>query len=106
MSVSSSEKPQISAAEYAALRARFHENRDKFTREQLAAYADQWVAWWPDGSRIYDADASLTALEQRLHTAGYRTAFFMLELMPKPENFGLQRWRPQQPGHRVPDQLE
>ncbi len=49
-----------------ALNKRYHENRARFPAEQLAAYAGQMVAWWPDGSRIFDADANYQALFRRL----------------------------------------
>jgi hypothetical protein len=64
---------------------RYYENRRNFPAEQLAAYAGQWVAWWPDRSRIFDADASCPALRRRLLDAGYLVSFFMLELIPRPE---------------------
>src|SRR4051794_16074532 len=67
-----------------ALKSRFRQNRDNFPAEQLAAYAGQMVAWWPDGSRIFDADVSHKALYQRLRDAGYALSFFMLELIPLP----------------------
>jgi hypothetical protein len=69
---------------YIALRQRFRETRDAFPEEQLAPYAGQWIAWWPDGSRIVAADRSLRALEQRLRDAGYSPSLCPLELVPLP----------------------
>jgi hypothetical protein len=66
------------------LSQRFHENRRNFSEDQLAAYAGKLVAWWPDGSRIFDADASYKALFQRLSDAGYPDSFFMFEPIPLP----------------------
>jgi hypothetical protein len=66
------------------LNRRFHENRNNFPAERLAAYAGQMVAWWPDGSRIFDADANYQALFRRLVDAGYLVSFFMLEPIPLP----------------------
>ncbi len=67
-----------------ALHKRFHENRNRFPAEQLAAYAGQMAAWWPDGSRIFDADADHRDLFRRLRDAGYRISFFQLEWIPLP----------------------
>jgi hypothetical protein len=69
---------------YIALVKRFRETRDAFPEEQLAPYAGQWIAWWPDGSRIVDTDPSLGALKQRLRDAGYSPSWFALELVPLP----------------------
>ncbi len=66
------------------LNRRFHENRKNFPAERLAAYAGQLVAWWPDGSRIFDADANYQALFRRLDDAGYPPSFFMFEPIPLP----------------------
>jgi hypothetical protein len=70
---------------WTALRMRFHENRDNFPAEQLGANAGPQVGWWPDGSRIFDADDNYQALFQRLRAAGYADSFFMFEPIPLPE---------------------
>lgn len=67
-----------------ALNKLFHENHTKFTPEMLAPYAGQTLAWWPDGSRIFDADANEQALHRRLRDAGYALSFFPLEPIPPP----------------------
>jgi hypothetical protein len=67
------------------LNRRFHENRKNFPEEQLAAYAGQLVAWWPDGSRIFDADADYHALFRRVEAAGYPSSFFPFEPIPRPD---------------------
>jgi hypothetical protein len=64
---------------YQALRSRFQDNRSRIPEEYLAPYRGKWVAWWPDGSRIVDADVSLRALDQRLEDAGHRVSLFPLE---------------------------
>jgi hypothetical protein len=66
------------------LKKRFDENRRNIPADQLAAYAGQMVAWWPDGSRIFDADANYRALFRRLRDAGYPISFVMLEWIPLP----------------------
>jgi hypothetical protein len=65
-----------------ALKERFNENRKRFPAEELAAYEGKMVAWWPDGSRIFDADDNFPALFRRLRDAGYRLTFFHLEWVP------------------------
>jgi hypothetical protein len=65
-----------------ALSKLFFENRRNFPAEQLAPYKGKIVAWWPDGSRIFDADVSYEALFQRLHDAGHADFFFLFEPIP------------------------
>ncbi len=72
-----------------ALKERFHENRKRFPAEELAAYAEKMVAWWPDGSRIFDADVDHRDLFRRLRDAGYRISFFQLEWIPPPGESGM-----------------
>jgi hypothetical protein len=83
-SAESLSREEIAQLDHRALDKLFHENRNTFPAEQLAAYAGQMVAWWPDGSRVFDADASHRALYSRLNDAGYPISFFPLELMPLP----------------------
>ena len=62
--------PSLPARSSASVTLASLENRDKFPRERLAAYAGQLVAWWPDGSHIFDADLSHRDPYQRLKDAG------------------------------------
>jgi hypothetical protein len=48
----------------------FDENRRQFPLEKLAAYAGQFVAWNPDGTRILASAASMEAVEEKLIAAG------------------------------------
>jgi hypothetical protein len=69
---------------YQALRRRFYENRDKVPEDHLTPYLGQWVAWWPDGSRIVDADEDFDALWSRLRDGGYNVYELELEHIPFP----------------------
>jgi hypothetical protein len=71
---------------YIALRMRFAENRNNFSGEELDKYGGMLVAWWPDGSRIFDADTEGDgrAFFQRLCDAGYDLSFFVFEVLPVP----------------------
>jgi hypothetical protein len=86
---SPSEVIQTHQIDPVALKKRFHENRKHFPAEELAAHAGQMVAWWPDGSRIFDADDNFPALFRRLCDAGYRLTFFQLEWIPPPGEPGM-----------------
>jgi hypothetical protein len=81
---SSDETPAPEYDSHDALQKRFAENRKDFPAEQLAAYAGKWVAWWPDGSRVFDADVEPHALFQRLRHSGHPESFFMIDLIPLP----------------------
>jgi hypothetical protein len=78
------EATEILKVDPRTLNRRFHENRRNFPEEQLAPYVGKMVAWWPDGSRIFDADANYHALFQRLRDAGYLVSFFVLEPIQPP----------------------
>jgi hypothetical protein len=67
---------------YTALRMRFAENRNNFPAGQLAAYGGKVVAWWPDGSRIVDADDDAWALWCRLRASGHEPAELVYERLP------------------------
>ena len=45
-------------------------NRARFSLEELRKYADQWVAFSLDGSRVLASATTLTQLEDRLAAAG------------------------------------
>jgi hypothetical protein len=68
-----------------ALRMHFRENRDKFPADQLSAYAGKVVAWWPDGTRIVDADVDSWILWCRLRDSGQNPSFFLYEDIPLPD---------------------
>jgi hypothetical protein len=69
---------------YTALRMRFWDNREKFPTEQLAAYGGHTVAWWPDGTRIIDADRDGVALAKRLLDGGHDVSFYVYERIDFP----------------------
>jgi hypothetical protein len=72
-----------------SLKEHFAENRKRFPAEALAPYIGQIVAWWPDGSRIFDADVDHFELFGRLRDAGYRISFFQLEWIAPPGEPGM-----------------
>jgi hypothetical protein len=75
---------QMPETDPVAMNKLFDENREKVPAEKLAACAGQYVAWWPDGSRIFAADADYHALRRRLRQTGYPERFFRLERIPLP----------------------
>jgi hypothetical protein len=83
MPVPSLDAAQILKMDPIALNKLYHENRARFSDEELAAYAGQMIAWWPDGSRIFDADADYQALFKRVDAAGYPSGFFSFEPRPR-----------------------
>ncbi len=60
-------------------RQMFHENRNKFPAEELAKYNRQYVAWFPDGSGIFDADPDPIALQERIKASGDDIAMYLIE---------------------------
>lgn len=60
-------------------RQMFRENRNKFPVEELLKYNRQYVAWFPDGSGIYDSDTDPTALRDRILAAGDEVAMYCIE---------------------------
>jgi hypothetical protein len=57
----------------------FWENRGKFPSEELAKYNRRYVAWFPDGSGIYDSDTDPIALQERIKAAGDEVAMYLIE---------------------------
>jgi hypothetical protein len=60
-------------------RQMFHENRGKFPVEELLKYNNKYVAWFPDGSGIYDSDPDPDALRERIRAAGDEVALYCIE---------------------------
>lgn len=50
--------------------ALYNENRNKWTYEELLPYADQWVAFNHDGTRILAAAKDLQEAMERLKASG------------------------------------
>jgi hypothetical protein len=80
---SATETPEIDP--YIALRMRWADNRNNFPLEELARYGGKEVAWWPDGTRIVDADEDGNELTRRLLAAGYDLSFFVFERIDSPD---------------------
>jgi hypothetical protein len=57
----------------------FAENRRKFPGEELLKYNRQYVAWYPDGSGIFDSDADPDLLWKRLEASGDDPATYCIE---------------------------
>jgi hypothetical protein len=57
----------------------FWENRGKFPAEELRKYNGLHVAWFPDGSGIYDSDPDPNALVDRIKASGDEVAMYLLE---------------------------
>jgi hypothetical protein len=58
----------------------FHENRDKFPADELLQkYNRQYIAWFPDGSGIFDADPDPMALRERIKASGDEVAMYCIE---------------------------
>jgi hypothetical protein len=45
-------------------------NRLKFSLDELARHAGEWVAWSPDGVRIVASSADLASLDDLIRAAG------------------------------------
>jgi hypothetical protein len=56
----------------------FLENRNK-NCHLLLQYQDMYVAWFPDGSGIRDADADLVAMQERIEAAGEDPSWYCYE---------------------------
>jgi len=56
----------------------FAENREK-NRHLLDKYREMYVAWYPDGSGIRDADPDPIALRERLVAAGEELYWYNFE---------------------------
>jgi hypothetical protein len=57
----------------------FAENRAKHLEEVFAKYYRQFVAWFPDGSGIFDADPDEDALRERVKASGDDPATYLIE---------------------------
>ena len=57
----------------------FYENRSKFPAEELMKYNRQYVAWFPDGSGIFDHDPDPIALQERIRGTGDDVALYLIE---------------------------
>jgi hypothetical protein len=60
----------------------YSKNRSRFLPQDLAPYADQWVAWSADGSRIVEHHADLVELLRRTDAAGIDREDMVLEQIP------------------------
>jgi hypothetical protein len=54
-------------------------NREKFPAEEILKYNRRYVAWYPDGSGIFDSDTARIALEERIRAAGDEPAMYPIE---------------------------
>jgi hypothetical protein len=57
----------------------YYENRCKFPVEELLKYNGHYVAWFPDGSGIFDSDLDPMALRERIKAAGDEVAMYLIE---------------------------
>jgi hypothetical protein len=57
----------------------FAENRRKFPPEELRKYNGQFVAWFPDGSGIRDADPDQFVLQDRIKASGEELYWYSIE---------------------------
>jgi hypothetical protein len=57
----------------------FYENRCKFPSEELLKYLGKYVAWFPDGSGIFDSDIDPIALHERIKATGDEPAMYSVE---------------------------
>lgn len=58
---------------------KFYENRCKFPAEELLKYNRRYVAWYPDGSGIFDSDPDPMALRERIKATGDEVAMYLIE---------------------------
>jgi hypothetical protein len=64
-------------------------NRAQLPRKELMKYAGMQVAWSADGTRILDGDEELARLLERMRTAGYPSADFVLSYVDRPDEWAL-----------------
>jgi hypothetical protein len=64
----------------------FRSHRAQFSREELAKYRGQWVAFSADGRRILASGETLECLEQKLAAQGSSPQEVVLEGIPGPED--------------------
>ncbi len=57
-------------------------NRARFPVEKLAAYAGQWIAWSPDGSRIVAHTADPEGLDDCIRAVGEDPQLCLVEGIP------------------------
>jgi hypothetical protein len=58
---------------------KFYENRYRFPVEELMKYNGRYVAWFPDGSGIFDSDPNPIVLEDRIAATGDEVAMYPIE---------------------------
>ena len=57
----------------------FTKNRGKFPAEELVKYLGKYVAWYPDGSDIFDSDCDQDALWERVKTSADDPGLYCIE---------------------------
>jgi hypothetical protein len=57
----------------------FAANRENFPHEEIMEYLGKWVAWYPDGSGIFDSDPDPIALHERIVATGDEPAMYPVE---------------------------
>jgi hypothetical protein len=60
----------------------FRERRDRYTYDDLAQYAGQTVAWFPDGSGVRDVGPDTYTLWQRFQALGEDPFWYNYEDFP------------------------
>jgi hypothetical protein len=63
-------------------RTLWYKNRPNFPLSELAKYAGQTVAWWPDGSFIFAAGPDMISLNDSLAARGYDPSDFVYDDVP------------------------
>lgn len=64
---------------------RYAENRSKFTFEELLPYANQWVAWSLDGSRVVAHHEDLAEVARMVEATGLEREEVVFDLRPPAE---------------------
>jgi hypothetical protein len=57
----------------------FAENRNTFPAEELLKYLGKYVAWYPDGSHIFDSDPDYQTLLARVEASGDDPIWYRIE---------------------------
>lgn len=68
---------------------RFEENRRKFPPEELFKYANQHIAWSPDGLQILASADEEDALFRKLEESGINVSQVVLDYVDDPESSSL-----------------